>query len=219
MFPPTENYAAGHEADDWEEKVLTGTAAYLHPGANTVAVQIINERIGSSDLSIDVELKTPSQSNAPGTPSPGAPNSVFTRRAPPQLRQVEHSPEQPMAGQDVVVTTKVTDPDGVAGVTLSYQIVDPAAYIRKSDAAYETAWTDLPMLDDGSAGDAVAGDDRYTAIIPAALQTHRRLVRYRVTAADTGGSSVRVPLADDGQANFAGDKKNQGPTQPLDNSD
>ncbi|MFT4549437.1 MAG: hypothetical protein ACI9MB_003411 [Verrucomicrobiales bacterium] len=202
-FPPTDDFASSHEARDWEESVLTGSAAYLQPGTNTIAVQVINASIGSSDLSIDIELKTPPVSNAPGVPSPGAPNSVFTLRPPPQVRQVDHAPEQPSAGQAVTISAKVTDPEGVAGITLAYQIVDPGAYIRQRDAAFETAWIELPMLDDGSAGDAVAGDDRYTAIIPAAVQAHRRLVRYRITTMDSGGSSVRVPLVDDPQPNFA----------------
>src|SRR6185295_16488463 len=39
--------------------------------------------------------------------------------------------------------------------------------------------------------------------IPASAQQHRRLIRYRITVADTLGASVRVPYADDPQPNFA----------------
>ena len=41
---------------------------------------------------------------------------------------------------------------------LSYQLVDPGAYVHKDDAAYETGWVDLPMADDGTGGDLVIGD-------------------------------------------------------------
>src|SRR5262249_15869415 len=53
-------------------------------------------------------------------PTPGRVNSVFASNAPPQVRQVEHQPEQPRAGDTVTITAKVTDPDGVAAVTLQY---------------------------------------------------------------------------------------------------
>jgi hypothetical protein len=138
-----------------------------------------------------------------GAPSPGAVNSVFTLAAPPQARQVEHSPGQPTPGQAVTVSAKVTDPDGVASVTLSYQSVAPGGYIALDDAAYQTTWTDVPMLDDGTAGDALAADDTYTVTMPAALQLHRRLLRYRITVSDAQGNNLQVPYPDDESPNFA----------------
>ena len=59
------------------------------------------------------------------------------------------------------------------------------------------------MHDDGLEGDEQAGDDTYTAVVPAELQMHRRLVRYRITATDTLGSSLTGPYEDDPQPNFA----------------
>ena len=59
------------------------------------------------------------------------------------------------------------------------------------------------MNDDGQGDDLAAGDGIYTALIPAAVQTHRRLVRYRITATDGLGASVTAPYADDPQPNFA----------------
>ena len=119
------------------------------------------------------------------------------------MRQVDHSPGRPVSGEDVAVTVKATDPDGVASVTLEYQLVDPGAYIAFDDPAYATAWTALPMHDDGLDGDAVGGDAVYSVVLPGALQTHRRLVRYRITAEDGTGLDVTVPYLDDPQANFA----------------
>ena len=138
-------------------------------------------------------------------PTPGRTNTVFATNAAPQSRQVEHSPNEPTSGQAVRITAKITDPNGVASVTLQYQIVSPGAYIELNDVAYTNAanWITLPMNDSGANGDTAAGDDTYTAQIPAAVQTHRRLIRYRITVADTLGSSVRVPYADDPQPNFA----------------
>jgi hypothetical protein len=123
--------------------------------------------------------------------------------APPAIRQVDHTPEQPAGGDEVKITALITDADGVGPVTLGYQLVDPGSYIRKSDAAYQTTWTDVPMVDDGTAGDASAGDSIFTAILPAALQVHRRLVRYRIQLEDSLGNGIQVPYADDEQPNFA----------------
>lgn len=140
--------------------------------------------------------------------TPGAANSVLLATpsgAPPAPRQVAHSPRTPKANEPVTITVKVTDPDGVASVDLRYQKVDPGSYIRKTDSAFTNPanWTTLPMSDDGLNGDAAAGDGVYTAVIPAEVQTHRRLVRYQIVVADALGNSVQIPYADDEQPNFA----------------
>ena len=202
-FPPPDGFATSHEAA-WESQLLAGAGNHLQIGTNTIAIQVINATVGSSDLSIDAELKTPPTGDLiVGQPTPGAANSNFSTTAPPQIRQVEHLPKSPSSSDAVTITAKITDPGGVNSVTLSYQIVDPGSYIRKSDPGFETTWIDVPMVDDGTAGDAFAGDDRFTAVLPESLQVHRRMVRYRITASDGAGSGVRVPYFDDPQPNFA----------------
>ena len=155
-------------------------------------------------------------------PTPGARNTVFAANAPPQIRQVDHTPKVPAAAQPLTVTAKITDhPQGVGSVQLHYQIVLPGSYVpsvlaltpaqvianpsvpRPPNPAFEDPanWTALTMVDDGTAGDTSAGDGLFTAVIPG--QINRTLVRYRITAADTGGTSVRVPYADDPSLNFA----------------
>ncbi|MDE0860205.1 MAG: lamin tail domain-containing protein [Akkermansiaceae bacterium] len=205
-FPPPSGFANSHEArGNYEEVTVTGAASYLVEGTNTIAVQLINTGIGSSDSTSDVEVVFAGSSGggAPTNPSPGAANTVFSNNAPPAMRQVNHLPEQPASTQAVTVTAKVTDSDGVAKVSLEYQLVDPGDYIKLSDPRYDTEWTSVPMLDDGSTGDALGGDDTYTVILPGTMQTHRRLVRYRINATDTLGANVRGPYTDDPQPNFA----------------
>ena len=51
--------------------------------------------------------------------------SVYLDNTPPHIRQVKHSPIQPKSGEAVTITAKVTDSDGVADVTLIYQLVEP----------------------------------------------------------------------------------------------
>ncbi len=180
--------------------------ALLVNGLNTIAIQAHNSSLNdSSDFFLDARLIGQTGGSGGVTPTPGAINSVFANNAPPQIRQVAHTPEQPTSGVPVKITAKVTDPDGVSAVTLEYQIVNPGNYIELTDAAYTNLanWISLPMSDAGTNGDLLIGDDTFTAEIPASVQQHRRLIRYRITVADTGARSVRVPYPDDPQPNFA----------------
>ncbi|MGH2271610.1 lamin tail domain-containing protein [Anaerohalosphaeraceae bacterium U12dextr] len=156
-----------------------------------------------------------------GTPTPGLQNSVYALNAAPQIRQVNHEPKQPAAGTPIVVTAKVTDPDGVKRVSLKYQLVLPGAYIpaylpiaipslvsnpyqdQPVNPEFENPanWSTLTMVDDGTGQDAAAKDAIYTAVIPA--QANRVLVRYRIEAEDNQSHAIRVPYADDGALNFA----------------
>ena len=156
------------------------------------------------------------------TATPGAQNLKFAANAPPAIRQVNHSPTQPTSGDPIVITAKVTDPDGVASVQLLYQSVAPGAFIPSTlpraisggqftstalplpdNPAFESAanWTTVAMNDDGLGADAQGGDGIYTATIP--FQPNRTLVRYRIVVADNLGVNVRVPYTDDPSLNFA----------------
>ncbi len=197
--------------NNWRELTIANMASWINPGQNIIAVHGLNETIGSSDFSLNVELRRVAGAVG-GSPTPGAANSMFTTAVPPATRQVEHAPVTPVANQvnilpaqDVRVSVKATDPQGVQSVSLLYQVVEPGTYIKKEDAAYELPanWTTLPMLDNGAGADLIAGDFIFTAVIPASVQTHRRLVRYRIQATDTAANTVRVPYADDPAPNFA----------------
>jgi len=191
--------------------------------------RVDEDQLGTFDADRSMELINPSLDNdlggswrtSTGLPTPGQVNSNFALNAAPHVRQVEHSPQVPRAGQQSVITAKVTDPDGVAAVELLYQIVAPGDYIpaylakstsalqanptspRQPNPAFENPanWTTLVMVDNGTLGDAVAGDGVYTAVVPG--QGNRTLVRYRIEVEDTVGNSVRVPYADDPSLNFA----------------
>ena len=193
----------GSHERSWEDVLLSNPAAFLTEGENTIAIQAINATLGSSDLSIDANVIIPGAGTVGGVPSPGQINSVYATNVAPQTRQVDHRPNEPVAGEDVTITIKITDDDGVDAVTLDYQLVDPGNYIRITDAAYQASWTSMVMRDDGTGGDERAGDDVFSAVLPGDLQTHRRLVRYRIHATDRVGTSVTVPYVDDPQPNFA----------------
>lgn len=223
-FPPPAGFANDHEAS-WSEAVINGASAYLVEGTNVLAIHCINGTLASSDLSIDAEvIANPDGGGGGNAPTPGAPNASSASNAPPQIRQVGHTPvgripgrdKTILSGESVLVTAKVSDPAGVASVALSYQIVDPGDYFCRynkfnSDGTpndnprYEEAaeWTTLAMSDDGTGGDAWPGDSVFSVTLSPALQTNRRLIRYRITAADLAGSTITVPYRDDPQPNFA----------------
>ncbi len=201
---PAYNDTADNTRENREfiEFSLPNPAGYLVPGDNVLAVQFFNVSLaGSSDAFFDGRLL---QSEGAGAgPTPGGINSVASDAIPPLLRQVDHEPKEPASGVPVAVSIKATDPDGIGAVTLEYQTVDPGDYIPLDDPRYETSWTELPMVDDGTGLDAAPADDVFTATIPAAIQQHRRFVRYRIRAVDGVGDAVTVPYPDDLQPNFA----------------
>ncbi len=218
----TPGAAVGSHERAWEDVLVSGASGFLVEGTNTIAVHALNTSTGSSDFSIDVEVRTPPPGELTiGNPTPGSVNTVFSPAAPPITRQVQHEPKQPKAGIETVITVKVTDPDGVASVLLEYQTVAPGAYVpaflakptsqlnsnpnapRTANPAYSEPanWTILPMLDDGSEADDVAGDDTFSVKIPG--QDNRTLVRYRITVEDSMGAAVRLPYSDDPVLNFA----------------
>ncbi len=178
----------------------------LVPGVNTLAVQAHNSSLaGSSDFFFDARLIGQIGATGGSGPTPGRVNTVFATNAPPSVRQVDHTPRQPVSGSPVTITAKVTDPQGVGSVSLAYQIVNPGQYIELTDAAYTNAanWIVVAMNDAGINGDATPNDDTFSAQIPASVQQHRRLVRYRLTVTDRLGKSATVPYAEDAQPNFA----------------
>jgi hypothetical protein len=59
------------------------------------------------------------------------------------------------------------------------------------------------VRDDGQAGDELANDAVFTAIVPGDFQKNRRLIRYRIISRDEGGASLRLPYLDDPSPNFA----------------
>ncbi|MGK0185343.1 MAG: hypothetical protein ACI9R3_001119 [Verrucomicrobiales bacterium] len=206
----------------WLEDLHEDASSFVVEGSNTIAVHLFNSSIGGSDLGIDLEIvRLASRDDIPPAPTPGAQNSVFSTTVPPAIRQVKHMPEQPASGAEAVITAKVTDPDGVASVMLEYQIVLPGAYVppylaktsseltrnptdpNEPNPDYFDAanWTAVPMLNDGTGGDAAATDDLYSVTLPG--QVSRALVRYRIVVADSLGASVRVPYDDDESLNFA----------------
>ncbi|HXC98006.1 MAG TPA: lamin tail domain-containing protein [Verrucomicrobiae bacterium] len=111
--------------------------------------------------------------------SPGLPNSAYITNAGPAIYNVTHNPPLPAAGQPVVVTANVSDPDGVQNLTLHYRL-DPA-----------TNYTTVTMKDDGTGGDAVPRDGVFSATIPG--QAANKIVAFYISATDNSGAATIFP--------------------------
>ncbi|HTQ39662.1 MAG TPA: CotH kinase family protein [Pirellulales bacterium] len=181
---------------------FTINPTFLQAGDNEIAIQFFNAAKTDSDAYFDAALI---ETTGTGGPTPGRQNSDYAAAAAPDMRQVTQSQQMPTPGTTQTITVKVTDPAGVAAVTLSYQTVDAGNYISLQDSAYSNPvnWTTVTMFDDGTNGDATAGDGIYTAVLPASVQVDRRLVRYRITATGNDGLSITGPYDDDPVPNFA----------------
>ena len=105
--------------------------------------------------------------------TPGAANSRAVANAGPAIFEVTHSPILPAANEAVVVTARVSDPDGVRSLVLKW---------RNDTAAPVDAYQSVVMVDDGSGGDALPGDGIYSATIPG--QPNNTMVAFYLTAAD-----------------------------------
>ncbi len=100
------------------------------------------------------------------TGTPGAQNSRYVANAGPTYTALTHAPILPAEGQNAQVSVSVSDPDGVASVSLKWRL-DPAL-----------TWNTVAM---GSAGGGI-----YTGQIPG--QAAATLVQFYVEATDGAGT-------------------------------
>ena len=212
-----------HEAapNNWDRYTIANLAPYnLTAGTNVIAILAGNNTITSDDFSFNLELTEGSGTRDHG--SPGARNLSYTTTAAPAIRRVEHAPQTPTSLDPILITARITDPDGVASASLSYQTVAAGSFIPSTlpkavsggnfvnvasplaaNPAFESPanWTTAAMNDGGTGGDVLGGDGIWTGIIPP--MAHRTLVRYRITTADNAGITARVPYEGDPSLNFA----------------
>lgn len=111
--------------------------------------------------------------------TPGLRNSRTVNNAGPAITEVSHAPVLPGANEDVRVTARVSDPDGVVALVLKFGVAP--------GSNYET----VGMVDDGSGGDAVADDGVYTATV--AGQAAGVWMGFYVEAKDTLGALNTFP--------------------------
>ena len=111
---------------------------------------------------------------------PDLANSRLVTNAGPAIYEVTH-----YSGQCRLPTNRLwsrpasTIPDGVQTLTLNYRL-DPAA-----------DYTSVTMRDDGTGGDAIAGDGLFSATIPG--QSANTIAAFYIAATDRKGAATRFP--------------------------
>lgn len=177
----------GNSFGEFETFDLTSQLSLLEQGLNVLAIHGLNAGAASEDFLILPEISTSAfkaQAESPGYlpgPTPGAANLVSSAKVGPVVSSVQHSPESPGDEDPIVVT---------AAVSATLEPVDSVTLTHRTGF---TPTATLPMLDDGIAPDAIAGDGIYTAVIPAASSTPGDMVRWKVTAADDAGTATNEP--------------------------
>ncbi|MDB6033443.1 MAG: exported protein of unknown function, partial [Verrucomicrobiales bacterium] len=130
--------------------------------------------------SVEASVSLPIPANL-GTP--GLANSRKVLNSGPVITDVRLNPVLPVAGQPLTIAARIQDPDGLSTVSLFYRL----------DPGNDTV--QLAMLDDGTHGDAMAGDGIYTVTLPA--QGQGTLVAFFIQAWDAHSLPVssRFPTA------------------------
>jgi Lamin Tail Domain/CotH kinase protein/Putative Ig domain len=72
--------------------------------------------------------------------TPGAPNSTAAANVGPAITTVSHHPTLPAAGQSVLVTARVDDPDGLAFLALNYRIDPSTNYLTLAMTNNGAGW-------------------------------------------------------------------------------
>jgi hypothetical protein len=126
-------------------------------------------RIRGNSLEVPARMQVPKNLGTPGQA-----NSRRVNNSGPAIFDVTHTPALPRVNEAVVVSCRVSDPDGVAQPQLIYR-VDPALTL-----------TNVVMLDNGTAGDALAGDGIFSGTIPG--RPAGNLVAFRIAASDRGAT-------------------------------
>lgn len=130
-------------------------------------------RLHGNWLEAPAELLVPSNLG-----TPGAVNSRYEVNTGPAISEVMHSPVLPQAGEPVLVTAKLHDPDGVVSAEVKY----------RNDTSAPSTINTLTMNDGGNSGDEVAGDGIYSAVIPGQSDNH--LVAFSIEAVDGHAQAV-----------------------------
>ncbi|RPI03007.1 MAG: T9SS C-terminal target domain-containing protein [Calditrichaeota bacterium] len=134
------------------------------PDGNGPSLELINPVLDNS-------LATSWDPSVANNGTPGAKNSVYSTNVQPTCKDGQRSPALPTNSDKVTIAVVAYDNEGLARVELFVNL--GSGYVAQS------------MVDNGTNGDAVAGDSLYTAVIPA--QAAGKLVKYYAVATDNIG--------------------------------
>ncbi len=113
--------------------------------------------------------------------SPAAANDAYDATPSAVVREATHSPAIPRSGEGVVVECGVSSVSPIVAVRCLWRVDGGGG----SGIA--------PLADDGTGGDAVAGDGRYAGTLPA--RSAGQIVAYRIEVETADGQTTLVPRA------------------------
>ena len=195
-FPAAWDSAATARRDDTMAIVpqafnLTAMVGALTLGENVLAIHGLNIAATNVDFLVEAELVAGAYGGETATPrylltpTPGSDNGAGSEDLGPIIQAVGHSPQVPADADDLVVTARV-----VAALS-------PVASVTAHYAVMFGNLVALPLRDDGTGGDAAAGDGVWSGTIPAEAAGPAEMIRYYVEAEDTDGRPSRWPLFPD----------------------
>lgn len=140
------------------------------PDGNGPSLELLNPALDNS-------LPTSWDPSSMDGGTPGAKNSVYTENVEPTCKDGFRSPLLPTSSDNVIVSVLAFDNEGLSRVELFVNL--------------GTGYKSLAMNDNGTNGDAVAGDSLFTTTIP--NQSSNRVVKYYAVATDNIGQQDLWP--------------------------
>ncbi|MCA9264825.1 MAG: CotH kinase family protein, partial [Planctomycetales bacterium] len=182
--------AVAHSSNAIVSFDATTAVPHLREGTRANVLAIIGLNVASTDSDFLILPSLSAQSVAPQPnvarhfllATPGSTNGSAVDDQGPVVQSLSHSPQTPTPGQDLVVTADVKSTGiPIAQVNLHYRVMFQTEQV-------------VAMNDDGTGGDALAGDGLYTGIITADQLVANEMVRYYVSGLDVNSNSTRWPL-------------------------
>ncbi|MBN2508247.1 MAG: lamin tail domain-containing protein [Verrucomicrobia bacterium] len=189
---PTWNSAAPNNRSDSTAVVpatfnLTASLGYLKVGVNVLAIQGLNNGVGSSDLLMRPKIVATTRDTGLSElryfpePTPGVGNNLGLAVLGPIITDATHSPHEPNRPDPITVTARLRPAFGpVTQARLRYRVMYGSE-------------VEVPFLDDGLNGDGGAADGVYGAVLPGNIGTNGQMVRWFLTAVDHLGNASRSP--------------------------
>jgi hypothetical protein len=175
------------DANLFEEINVTPGLVAMREGINVLAIHGLNASLTNSDFLILPELRAgvstldTSAKRYFAAPTPGSINGLGTTNLGPLIFRVRHTPAEPRDEEDLVVTAEPrTTFNALSSMTLVYRVMFGA----------EIA---VPMNDNGTNNDLLAGDGIYSGTIPGSASGIGQMVRYSVRANDVFNNFTRQP--------------------------
>lgn len=166
---------------------VSGALNTLVAGSNVLGFHLLNASSDNPDLLLMPQMTgstitvDPSVNGYLVTATPGKNNNPVSESLGPLVHDVDHTPAQPGEADAVTITAEV---------------FRTLADVAKVELIYRSMYDDevtIPMTDNGQAGDELAGDGVYTAVIPAGVSEPGEMLRWYVRATDATEVAGRLP--------------------------